>query len=196
MPLVGDRVELAPRPHRSFRRPLRRRLFHASAHAPAGRAPYAPSSCARPLQPPPSRPHSSPPSPPPPPVAPLRSPPRLLHRSCVVCGRDVCAVRVYSGSKGNPGSPRDGAGSPPDEANYGSPRINGLLWWFPVVFIVNCGSPRCKGYFRTSNCRPADRVHPPGAPVGRARAPAVATTPARRFCATRPCTLCLLNHKA
>ena len=35
MPLVGDRVRLAPRPHRSFRRPLRRRLFHASAHAPA-----------------------------------------------------------------------------------------------------------------------------------------------------------------
>ena len=26
MPLVGDRVRLAPRPHRSFRRPLRRRL--------------------------------------------------------------------------------------------------------------------------------------------------------------------------
>ena len=91
MPLVGDRVKLAPRPHRSFRRPLRRRLFHASAHAPAaaGRAPNAPSSCARPLQPPPSRPHSSPPSPPPPPVAPLRSP----HGYCtavVLCVAAMC----------------------------------------------------------------------------------------------------------
>ena len=37
----GDRVRLAPRPHRSFRRPLRRRRLHASAPAPAaaGRAP-------------------------------------------------------------------------------------------------------------------------------------------------------------
>ena len=60
MPLVGDRVRLAHRPPRSFRLPLRRRLFHASAHAPAaaGRAPVdAPSSCARPLQPPPSHGH-------------------------------------------------------------------------------------------------------------------------------------------
>ena len=30
--------------------------------------------------------------------------------------------------------------------------------------------------------------------VGQARAPAVASTPARRFCATRPCTLCFLDH--
>ena len=30
--------------------------------------------------------------------------------------------------------------------------------------------------------------------VGQARAPAVASTPARRFCATRPCTLCFLGH--
>ena len=32
--------------------------------------------------------------------------------------------------------------------------------------------------------------------VGQARAPAVASTPARRFCATRQCTLCLLGHVA
>ena len=32
------------------------------------------------------------------------------------------------------------------------------------------------------------------APFGQARAPAVAWTPARRFCATMPCTLCLLGH--
>ena len=30
--------------------------------------------------------------------------------------------------------------------------------------------------------------------VGQARASAVASTPARRFCATRPCTLCFLGH--
>ena len=56
-PLVGDRVRLAPRPHRSLHRPLPRRLF---ASAPAAHAPAAarrfPSSCTRPRRPPPSTP--------------------------------------------------------------------------------------------------------------------------------------------
>ena len=41
---------------------------------------------------------------------------------------------------------------------------------------------------------PADRSLPRACNVGQARAPAVASTPARRFCATRPCTLCFLDH--
>ena len=68
MPLVGDRVRLASRPHRSLRRLLRRRLFaSAPAHAPAaaGRAlparassrhPPIPSLCIRPRRPPSSPP--------------------------------------------------------------------------------------------------------------------------------------------
>ena len=68
MPLVGDRVRLASRPHRSLRRLLRRRLFtSAPAHAPAaaGRAlparassrhPPIPSLCTRPRRPPSSPP--------------------------------------------------------------------------------------------------------------------------------------------
>ena len=60
MPLVGDRVGLAPRPHRSLRRYLRRRLFaSAPAHAPAAssrRPTLHPSSCTRPRRPPPSNP--------------------------------------------------------------------------------------------------------------------------------------------
>ena len=60
-PLVGDRVRSAPRPHRSLRRPLRRRLFaSAPAHAPAAassrRPTLHPSSCTRPRRPPPSTP--------------------------------------------------------------------------------------------------------------------------------------------
>ena len=76
MPLVGDRVRLASRPHRSLRR-LRRRLFasapppmHQPSHAPgpaaAGRryrralsqvvARRFPSLCTRPRRPPPSPP--------------------------------------------------------------------------------------------------------------------------------------------
>ena len=50
MPLVGDRVRLAPRPHRSLRRPLRGRLStSAPAHAPAtrGRGPVRPATGAR-----------------------------------------------------------------------------------------------------------------------------------------------------
>ena len=102
MPLVGDRVRLAPRPHRSFRRPLRRRLFHASAHAPAaaGRAPVdAPSSCTRPL----FSPHPLDPTRRHPHRRRRRSPPfARRHGYCtavVLCGRDVCAVRVYIGGK-------------------------------------------------------------------------------------------------
>ena len=99
---VGDRVRLAPRPHRSFRRPLRRRLFHASAHAPAaaGRAPVdAPSSCTRPL----FSPHPLDPTRRHPHRRRRRSPPfARRHGYCtavVLCGRDVCAVRVYIGGK-------------------------------------------------------------------------------------------------
>ena len=56
-PLVGDRVRLAPRPHRSLRRPLPRRLFPSApaAHAPAAARRF-PSSCTRPRRPPPSTP--------------------------------------------------------------------------------------------------------------------------------------------
>ena len=99
---VGDRVRLAPRPHRSFRRPLRRRLFHASAHAPAaaGRAPVdAPSSCTRPL----FSPHPLDPTRRHPHRRRRRSPPfARRHGYCtavVLCGRDVCAVRVYIGGQ-------------------------------------------------------------------------------------------------
>ena len=61
MPLVGDRVGLAPRPHRSLRRYLRRRLFaSAPAHAPAAssRRPTASPLVVhpRPRRPPPSNP--------------------------------------------------------------------------------------------------------------------------------------------
>ena len=64
MPLVGDRVRLASRPHRALRRLLRRRLFaFAPAHAPAaaGRALQVvtrrfPSLCIRPRRPPSSPP--------------------------------------------------------------------------------------------------------------------------------------------
>ena len=37
-------------------------------------------------------------------------------------------------------------------------------------------------------------VVPARVPFGQERAPAVASTPARRFCATRPSTLCFLDH--
>jgi hypothetical protein len=107
---------------------------------------------------------------------------RLTWRASRLSGQLYFHARLHvfarrclcGGSKGNPGSPRDGAGSPPDEAPITDPRAKMAYWWFPVVFIVNCGSPRCKAHFRRSNCRPADRFHPPGEPVGRARAPAVA----------------------
>ena len=99
---LGDMVRLAPRPHRSFRRPLRRRLFHASAHAPAaaGRAPVdAPSSCTRPL----FSPHPLDPTRCHPHRRRRRSPPfARRHGYCtavVLCGRDVCAVRVYIGGQ-------------------------------------------------------------------------------------------------
>ena len=39
---------------------------------------------------------------------------------------------------------------------------------------------------------PLQTALPRACNVGQARAPAVAWTPARRFCATRPCTLCFL----
>ena len=92
MPLVGDRVRSASRPHRSLRR-LRRRLFasapppmHQPSHAPgpaaAGRryrralvksSPDASPRCAPDLVALHPRPHLSPPSSPPPPMIPIRS---------------------------------------------------------------------------------------------------------------------------
>ena len=76
--------------------PDRRRLFHASAHAPAaaGRAPVdAPSSCTRPL----FSPHPLDPTRRHPHRRRRRSPPfARRHGYCtavVLCGRDVCAVR-------------------------------------------------------------------------------------------------------
>ena len=93
MPLVGDRVRLASRPHRSLRRLLRRRLF-ASAPPPmvSSRAmhpdlrpragatgarfkssPDASPRCAPDLVALHPRPHLSPPSSPPPPMIPIRS---------------------------------------------------------------------------------------------------------------------------
>ena len=93
MPLVGDRIRSASRPHRSLRRLLRRRLF-ASAPLPmvSSRAmhpdlrpragatgarfkssPDASPRCAPDLVALHPRPHLSPPSSPPPPMIPIRS---------------------------------------------------------------------------------------------------------------------------
>ena len=99
-------------------------------------------------------------------------------------------------SKGHPGSPRDGAESPPDEAPITDPRAKMAYWWFPAVFIVNCESPRRKAYIAVGRRADLQTDSPARATFGQARAPAVVRTPARRFCATRPCTLCLLDHVA
>ena len=48
--------------------------------------------------------------------------------------------------------------------------------------------------FLESACRPLSRAPARVWNVGQAQAPAVARTPARHFCATRPCTLCFLGH--
>ena len=102
MPLVGDRVRSASRPHRSLRR-LRRRLFasapppmHQPSHAPgpaaAGRryrralvksSPDASPRCAPDLVALHPRPHLSPPSSPPPPMIPPFAPSRYADHNGV-----------------------------------------------------------------------------------------------------------------
>ena len=75
------------------------------------------------------------------------------------------------------------------------PSPNCALSWVLVHFRIRSrmfGQVRVVRVMHPNS--PAQTALPRACNVGQARAPAVASTPARRFCATRPCTLCFMDH--
>ena len=74
------------------------------------------------------------------------------------------------------------------------PSPNCALSWFLLHFRIRSRMFGQVCVVRVTHPTVLQTALPRECNVGQARAPAVASTPARRFCATRPCTLCFLDH--